>query len=369
VGPGPEELRDEAMTKKRRSRQRKSRLPTRFHAVHEYAFFLHDHLVNIVVYGEQYGGFDDTLELISDDHEQELASLAYDDQVSWLLANGYKEQLKEIALRRLYSSILSDLCHFVYEGLQCSAKEKLSVAFSLFRKPFKDNLLLLEWLLADPDDLITRFWGADSEAYAPDRVTPERKLEIMRAAIAASEMPRVVDAQFLYDVRYARKVPYSLEKLWNQATHIVTSVPAYKTEAGHLNFVFGDEEEHLWLWDCLYITVPFLLFYTVELADALMRRIISNNSLVVHDDRTAAVDRLRRQLGFVMVAGKLGGQTKELLSGLMEIDQIPCNDCGTPIQFNLKNLENFSLSLTVECGKCGRIHELEEHLYPNDTVA
>lgn len=356
------------MTKKREPRQRKRRLPNRFHAVHEYAFFLHDNLVNLVVYGEKCGGFDDTLEFISDEHEQELSSVTYEEQTRWLLANGYEEQLKEIALRRLFSTVLSDLCHFVYEGLQCSAKEKLSVAFSLFRKPFKDNLLLLEWLLADPDDLIGRFWGADSEAYAPDRVTPERKLEILRAAIGASGMPRVADAQFLYDMRYAKKVPHSLEKLWNQATHIVTSVPAYKTEAGHLNFVFGDQEDHQWLWDCLYITIPFLLFYTVEIAEALMQRIILNNKLIVLDKRTAAVERLRRQFGFVMVAGKLGGRSAEGLGDLIDFEWLSCQDCGTSIRLDLQNLEDFALGLTVCCGKCGRVHELGEHLYPDGTA-
>jgi hypothetical protein len=41
--------------------------------------------------------------------------------------------------RNLIFGLLSDMCHLLYEGLKCSEKAKLSVAFSNFRKLLQEE--------------------------------------------------------------------------------------------------------------------------------------------------------------------------------------------------------------------------------------
>lgn len=64
----------------------------------------------------------------------------------WCEANGYRHVPDQHSYRNLIFGLLSDLCHFLYEGLKCSEMAKLSVAFANFRKPLQDNFFYLEWI-------------------------------------------------------------------------------------------------------------------------------------------------------------------------------------------------------------------------------
>ena len=49
----------------------------------------------------------------------------------WCETNGYRHILDQYTYRNLIFGLLSDMCHFIYEGLKCSEEGKLSVAFSI----------------------------------------------------------------------------------------------------------------------------------------------------------------------------------------------------------------------------------------------
>jgi hypothetical protein len=54
-------------------------------------------------------------------------------------------------------ALTSDFLHHVYEGLWCLEKRKIVVAFNVLRKPLKDNLTYLCWMLADPEDFYATY--------------------------------------------------------------------------------------------------------------------------------------------------------------------------------------------------------------------
>ena len=132
-------------------------LPESFHDTHRLAFEWHDALANLVVQAEA-----DQLhvvrgELRDPSHAEVIDNLAQDGAWEWMFANGYSELIDEHAYRHLVIALLSDLCHFVYVALRCSETGKLAVAYASLRKTFRDNLLYMEWMLADRPDFMDRF--------------------------------------------------------------------------------------------------------------------------------------------------------------------------------------------------------------------
>jgi hypothetical protein len=63
------------------------------------------------------------------------------------------------------------LLPFIFVALKSSAAAKISVAYSLFRKPFTDNLFILEWLLSKTrENSLLNFYSEEPESYEPSRV-------------------------------------------------------------------------------------------------------------------------------------------------------------------------------------------------------
>jgi len=76
---------------------------------------------------------------------------------------------------------LADLYQFVTEALICSEKGWLTASYALLRKPFRDNLFYLEWLLAEPDVFTNAFYKQDPEEFSVDKMMRESKvLEIIK---------------------------------------------------------------------------------------------------------------------------------------------------------------------------------------------
>ena len=92
--------------------------------------------------------------------------------------NGYGHIRDEQAYRHLVIALLADFCHFVYEALRCIPR-KLTVTYNLLRKPLRDNLLYLEWMLADRNDFMNRF-RQGGDAIDTARLNREQKLTIIR---------------------------------------------------------------------------------------------------------------------------------------------------------------------------------------------
>lgn len=53
--------------------------------------------------------------------------------------------------------MLSDMVNFIYESIIIAQKGKMSVAYSLIRKPSKDQLCLLEQILVNQEEFFQRF--------------------------------------------------------------------------------------------------------------------------------------------------------------------------------------------------------------------
>lgn len=253
-------------------------LPERFVFRHQFAFFLHDLIAKIIKTGEEKGVFQHSIILNNLEEASILSSGNEIDIIDFLMSKGYDKEVDALLTKILFDALVSDLLHYVYTALDTSAKSKLSVTFSLLRKPFKDNLYFLEWLLADSEDFFAKF--KNSESYnniAIDKISAERKLEIITKSISKSTY-KFLPGDFIYELRYDKTKPYSLEPLWNKANHLITSYKDYKTEDLNLNFIFSQDRARDFQWDILYTDLSGLLMHTLFISDELYKHCTKEES-------------------------------------------------------------------------------------------
>lgn len=72
-------------------------------------------------------------------------------------AIGHHDLAKRAQINTIIIGLVSDYLHHIYESLKCFEKRKFIVGFNLLRKPLKDNLLYLSWILGDEDSFYNEF--------------------------------------------------------------------------------------------------------------------------------------------------------------------------------------------------------------------
>lgn len=275
------------------------RLPNEHDLAHAVSFFLHDELSGLLLELERSDSLSVPFELTEGEGE-ELDGLSGEQLWEWLVRSDRADIVVDLTYRQLTAAVVADACHFLCESLLASGKGKLTVAYALLRKPFKENLLLLEWLCASPGDLLQRFNGASIDPYVLNRLPKEKRLEVIQAAVTAVDLPGI-DAEMLWLIRYDKRSPNSLETLWTQATHLVTSVhPASATEPGNLNFVFSQRTAIESQWSHYYSIVPVILRYFLAVAEEVAA------SFVVWDDEQRSIQLFRRDLALLRFAARPG---------------------------------------------------------------
>lgn len=332
-------------------------LPEKYEFSHEYCLHLHDQLASIIVYGEDEDIFNYAFEFVDEESAQrwtEQASKVTGLKLwAWLEKNNYPVVIRELARRQLIAALLSDYCQYLITSLQASEKGKLSVAYSLLRKPLKDNLLFLEWLAGKPDEFLDSFLENPIQEFAIDRIKSYQKKEIIKSALGKTALEGTLDEELLYDLRYSKTFVNGFEELWNKATHIITSAKSYATEDVNLNFIFSDWEAKLSQWDFLYDFLPLLLLYTCEIAEALIQQIC-------HVDKIDLLgSHLLRLVGNILwikdrpTQGADVGQLDDLENISINL-AIPCKHCSATLILRPQHAKAFFISGNIKCHHCRR---------------
>lgn len=185
------------------------------------------------------GVFETNFELRSRKHVRDFKKLKNEEVLEWLKGNDYISQVGEVTLKSIVRAVAIDMVEFANEALRCTIRGPLTVAIALFRKPFKENLFILEWIVGDPADYFERFFSGDAAQLSLSAVPPARKLDIIRAAMAKTVYQEWIPADFIYSLRYDKQSEFGFEPLWQHANHLITTQGKLKTEAENLNFVFS----------------------------------------------------------------------------------------------------------------------------------
>ena len=247
-------------------------LPEEYRFAHDYCIDLHNRLVQLIVFGHDNGSFLTEFKIQQSD-QRDVES----DFWKWLEENGKGEILGEVLLKSLFPALLSDFCHFVLEALNSSEKGKLTVAYALLRKPLRENLYYLEWLLAEPENLLNKLYDKPAIERSFSKIGAESTLKsIIRKSIARTTHSEFHNADFLWELRWNKHAEFGFDGMCNKAMHLVTTKTPIDTEVCNFNFIFSDGDSIESQWLHIYTTLPGLLFYAVDVCESLMAMILGD---------------------------------------------------------------------------------------------
>ena len=337
-------------------------LPEKFALAHDVSFGIQDLLTDYVVEGERAGLTKFEVSLKSAEHVETLASLSGDDFWQWCEDNDYREILDEHSHRNLIFGLLSDMCHFVHEGLQCSAKGKLAVAYALLRKPLQDNLFYLEWILADWPGFLENFRRGPTHLVL-DALTPaqkqSRRVEIIGRAMDKTVAGRWIDPNWLYELRYEKASTSGLDPIFNQAIHLVTTTKHYRTEPENINFIFSSEEDFKALWEHIYCRLPTTLFHAFQIVRALFKSIDESFTARGGPVELWLISGLAlwcAETDSELAAGAILPRFSEAVIKL----NITCPRCAGTVSLETENLLRIWNLGEIRCGTCKKMSRLVE---------
>lgn len=238
-----------------------SKLPKKYWKRQNLCWYLHDVIMSIFREVIDNNLIETTFE-IDDLEEYNKYECIYD----WLEVTGKEKEFILVTSKDLSMRLLGDFLNYIHESLVCLEKGKLTVCCDLLRKPFKDNLFYLEWLLYDDKELVDKLHHKDAITYALDKIPKWKKQKIISYNVKHNNYMKVLYEESnlsmdLYDIRYNYNADNSMQLLWNKATHLVTTFNRIKTN--DFNFIYNNKKEFMEIWDYLYGKLPLLLLYSL----------------------------------------------------------------------------------------------------------
>jgi hypothetical protein len=273
------------------------------------------------------------------------------DLLEYLKDNNYNKELSSTLIKNITLAVVSDLINFVYESLNCAQRGKTTVAYALLRKPFKDELLILEHILGTPDDFVYRFfYDGEPDSYDPSKMTDDDKRLTISLATKKVD-PFFFTEDFLYDFRYNKSFEAGISGFADHALHIVTTNKNYKTENQNFNFIFSGVDEIQRYWEHYYMILPFLLLYTTSVVDAIIFQYLSGPEA----EKAKENKIIKRWMGYILWLGNTDSGKKkmpQLMRKLQGVWDIKCSICRSSKLFKKEDFEIFMLSDFSKCSNC-----------------
>lgn len=285
--------------------------------------------------------------------EESKAFAESDDTLTFLLQSGYADAHKRIVLNKVTMALFSDFLHFIYEALVTFEKKKFAVSMSLLRKPLRETLMFATWMKADSVDFYDRLRASPADLMESNYLTPERRKKLINGAISACKGMNFASADKIYHIIYDKSNDFGFARLFDKATHLVTSHPKLRTEELNLNFIFKNPTDN-----DLYYTIYADLAYILVYGNVLMISLFSEMSDI--DDK---------YLDFILMSS-LGAYSSLFQDGRNPIadnlnrllrEFLHCPHCGSPVRIRKANAPHFFLTETLDCTKCGLDHTFPLH--------
>jgi len=264
------------------------------------------------------------------------------DMLQFMKEHGMVQPYRHHIVGHLVLGLTSDMLHFIYEAMRCFEKRKFAVGFAMLRKPLKENLLFLSWLLADQDDFVRRF---ESNTHVTlNRVLPDRRLSIIQGAISRLATSEAFSADVLHEIIFSKNNPRSFEPVWQRASHLITSQgELLKTEDLNINFIFQDPESDD-LFELLYQNLPYVLLYAIQVSLECFSCILKYNEQTVSHLIISTMGCYETLLGTERsISRMLSRHLRSFLS---------CPHCDARLRLTRQNSIEMYLREQLHCYKC-----------------
>ncbi|WP_068676824.1 hypothetical protein [Oceanobacillus sp. Castelsardo] len=322
-------------------------LPEEFIPKHKLLLFFNDIIADILIKADEY----DLSSKKIDIENNKVLPDSMDSPLDWLIENGYKRIAYDSTKAHVFFSILTDFIYYMHESFSCSERGKITVAFSVSRKPLKDNLFYLCWLLVDSEELIKNILYKKPQAFDVSRIGIEMKEDIFRKAGQKIEFP--IDTDLLVDVIYNKNSPKGLSRIWDQSLHIITANKRYPTSVGNLNFIFSDEKVWQEHWKTYYDKITFIMTFMIEVSIALFEEIYNA------DENTKTFNSLIRNIKYDLTFSN--EFNSENYMELFKVLSFTCDECLG--KYELKNgvLKEFIYDYLFTCPHCSHMERVGQY--------
>lgn len=308
---------------------------------HNYLTYCNDVLVSMLIYVDEHQLSSATFQFDSAEKAREFEKVDQtygDDDESWqdwLIENGCKDALYEAYYKRVLFSLVGDFCNYMLESINCAAKMKIAVSYALLRKPLKDTLGYIEWLYVNKNEVLDLLVNGKPE-----------DLEIKKEKAKANT--DVIKDKFgthgYFEFRYEKNSDISLERIWNQASHLITTHKYAKTERGNLNFIFSNEEDLRKFSGYYYLLIPHIMSYAINLIMSMFEEFAPIN------EYTKAMNSLIQHLRMMEMSGIFSFE--EAMEPIKGADlPILCPRCGRNKMMKNKDILKL-LSGIYRCPRC-----------------
>lgn len=327
-------------------------IPDNYWKSHEFCFYLLSQIVSSSESLEETGSHLAVSDAVVDAAEQLGVDPEKLDWIELLRNDEMMDLYYHHIVGHLVLALISDMVQFLDEALRALEKRKFTVAYSLLRKPLKENLLYLTWLLADEAEFVRRFERKSFSHLQIGKITSDEKGEIFQAAIGKLPLEDAFDPILIRDAIYDKGSAHGLERFFQKATHLVTSQGAsLRTEDYELNFIFNDPDEDAY-FDPLYDEtnlLPYILLFAAQVCIELLSRI--------GEAHEKTIEYLRLVTMGTWQALFLPGRPSITQSLTRSFgDLLRCSHCDSTLRVTKRSAPLFFLHETVECSSCGLLN-------------
>lgn len=268
--------------------------------------------------------------------------------LNWLKKNGYKEQHNKYFLIYIFKGILADFCEYLEFSLIASRRSRVNVALNLIRKPFLENLIVLEQILTKPEQLIEHFTESKPEVYNPTNEKDKRGL--IEDCLTNHVNNMFFKSDLIYTLRYDKNNPNSFYALSNRAVHLVTTRnKSYRTQNFDFNLVFVPESNFEEFWDHYYNFIPMLLYYAVEIIEAIVLREVKQKK------EEYQFRKFSRLIGFLFITELLNPLQAKKDSALDKLSgqfDVTCPNCSKKNVLFKSDYNEIYSNKTLCCKHC-----------------
>jgi hypothetical protein len=310
---------------------------------HEFCFYLHDMMTQLLVEIESIDFRSAHFEL--SESTQETASGDSEQLIDHLLQSDHRPKAARMMLNHVLVALMSDYLHFVYEALVALSKRKFAVAFSLLRKPFKENLLHMTWMLGDAEDYFEKFEKSPA-VFMESRKTDSSfraglfEKALQRCILSESFSPVLIES-FIYD----KEDPISLASLFDKATHLVTGARALRTEPMNLNFIFKDPRDDD-VYDNCYSLISMILMYSFAIVSSEIEKSAPLDTAYIR--RRLIVAFMVYESLFIKGIPRIYRSLERGLGGLFS-----CSVCKGALKARRDQVPRLLISERIICRHCG----------------
>lgn len=273
--------------------------------------------------------------------------------LEWMFKHGYETKGYEITKAHIFFSLLRDFILYMHESFSCSERGIVTVAFTISRKPIKDDLFYLCWLLVNSKELLDCILNKDISTYDVTRLSEIKKRNIINEACHLVNKKDYENV--LFDLIYNRDCDYGLSSVWDQSIHLVTGNKHYQTENGNLNFVFANDDIWNDYWQLYYDKFPYIMSIVIEIATQIFEDILKPHNLFVTLNKTI------RDMKFLLTYNN--DFDASIYEDLFQHINIKCDYCSKTFYLKDTVLNEFIYDYLYTCPHCGKVERVGEYQY------